>query len=105
MNFLKYKHTSETASHNINLELKILNLLDVIDFYELFLNETFLCLTGDRGRQVNDSHKNLFGESALAVTPAKNRLHSNIPIGGNDAPDSNGNSRENGYGTGSEKSN
>lgn len=51
----------------------------------------------------------MFGDNAAPMTPAKNRLQSNIPIGG-DAPDSslkhsNGNSsREHINGSGSEKS-
>lgn len=69
--------------------------------FKLLFNKTILYITGDRGRTVGNSHKNLFGENS-PVAQSKNRLPSNIPIG-NDAPDSNGNLRENGYG--SEKSN
>lgn len=67
-----------------------------------FVNETILYLTGS-GRSNGNSHKNLFGDSPVQQANSKNRLPSNIPIGSTDAPDSNGNLRENGYG--SEKSN
>lgn len=75
-------------------------------FKPLF-NKTILYITGDRGKTVGNSHKNLFGENSPRTVPqsTKNRIPSNIPIGstGNDVADSNGNLRENGYG--SEKSN
>lgn len=42
---------------------------------------------GRRGPQADDSHSRLFG-SDRGFTPAKNRLKSNIPIGGDEADSS-----------------
>jgi hypothetical protein len=40
---------------------------------------------GDVRRPQADSHNRLFGEPDQACTPAKNRLRSNIPIGGDES--------------------
>lgn len=86
----------------LNIQLKILKSRCQRHF-EMNLKKDCLLPTGS-GRSTGNSHKNLFGDSPVQQQQsAKNRLPSNIPIGSSDAPDSNGNLRENGYG--SEKSN
>jgi len=41
--------------------------------------------TGDARRPQFDSHNRLFGDAERPYTPAKNRLKSNIPIGGDES--------------------
>lgn len=49
----------------------------------------FICsqLADGRRAQPADSHNRLFGDTERPYTPAKNRLRSNIPIGGGDEAD------------------
>jgi len=44
--------------------------------------------TGDTRRPQFDSHNRLFGDAERPYTPAKNRLRSNIPIGGDESDSS-----------------
>lgn len=59
---------------------------------------TFVFLSsGDVRRPQGDSHNRLFGDSDRAYTPAKSRLRSNIPIGGDEADSSLKHSNGNGH--------
>jgi len=59
--------------------------------------------TGDARRPQFDSHNRLFGDSDRPYTPAKSRLKSNIPIGGDEADSSLKHSNGNGQTTNSSR--